>query len=184
MLSGWMVPSSVSCFASLTWGTHQGPAHLGAVAGWEPALRHPCPQGSDGAWLCCSPCSGLRFPTAASSQGHRDVLQTQEDARQILHPAKLYLPSRLIVPPRSPGSPCATPSSLSHLQRFPRTLLTACSTSSRLALEFSFSSSVETTRLCSFPSTCPKMIGQQLLSLCWKTLGLRQSWGHVFSRVS
>lgn len=28
MLSGWMVPSSVSCFASLTWG-ERGPAHLG-----------------------------------------------------------------------------------------------------------------------------------------------------------
>lgn len=32
MLSGRMVPSSVSCFAILTWGD-QGPAHLGAAAG-------------------------------------------------------------------------------------------------------------------------------------------------------
>lgn len=70
----------------------------------------PCPQGSDGAWPCCSCCSGSRFPTAASGQGHRGMLQTREDARQILHPTDLCPISQLIIPPRSPESPSATPS--------------------------------------------------------------------------
>lgn len=166
MLSGRMVPSSVSCFAIFTWRHHDS-AHLGTSS--RPPAR---PQGSDGAQLCCSPLGLISLPLTLARSSMARCRHEQD-----LHPPHRW-PSDLKIH-HSQSLPAQHPPIHN-----PRALLTACSTSSGLALEFSFPSSVVITRLCSFPSTCPKMMGQQRLFLWYRTLSLRRSWGHVFRRWS
>lgn len=166
MLCGRMVPSSVSCFAVLTCRDHDS-AHLGTSS--RPPAR---PQGSNGAQLFCSPLGLTSLPLTLARSSTARCRHEQD-----LHPPH-WFPSNLTA-----HHPQSLPTRHPPIHN-PRALLTACSTSSGLALEFSFPSSVEITRLCSFPSTCPKMMGQQRLFLWYRTLGMRRSWGQVFRRCS
>lgn len=113
MLSGRMVPSSVSCFAVLTWG-ERGPAHLGRrpeAAGLQEAVpRAAMVPGRACSWVtvphnCLQPGAARPARCRPEEKLHPADLRPVSPLNVTFLPQSPYSPRRNILPSASPAVP-------------------------------------------------------------------------------